>query len=285
VAPRRHLLDELRARFPGSTARARKQWLAAGRVRVNGRVVRQGRAELGAADRVALGPPTREFPSALRLVHEDPDLIVVDKPPGLLTIAAARERERTAYRLLTEYASGRAAGAPDGRAARGARIFVVHRLDRETSGLICFARSPAAKEALQAQFAARSALRVYVAVVEGRVRLDEGVLADRLAEDRSLRVRPTGDRRRGQEAITRYRVLERRASTTVLELSLVTGRRGQIRVQLAAAGHPIVGDRAYGSGRDPVGRLCLHATRLGFRHPRGHPVEFASAAPAVFRRV
>lgn len=285
MAPRRRLLDELRARFPDSSTRARKHWLAAGRVRVNGQVVRHGHAELDPADRVELGSPTPVFPAALRLVHEDRDLIVVDKPPGLLTIATARERERTAYRLLSEYASGRAAGGPGGRAGRAARIFVVHRLDRETSGLVCFARSFAAKAALQAQFADRSARRVYVAVVEGRVRLDEGVLADRLAEDRSLRVRPTGDRRRGQEAITRYRVLERRASTTVLELTLVTGRRGQIRVQLAAAGHPIVGDREHGSGRDPVRRLCLHATRLGFRHPRGHPVEFASATPAAFRRV
>ena len=164
-----------------------------------------------------------------------------------------------------------------------ARLFIVHRLDRETSGLICFAKSAAAKRALQAQFAARSVRRVYVAVVEGRVPDDEGVLTDRLVEDRSLRVRPTDDRRRGREAITRYRVLERRRSSTQLELSLVTGRRGQIRAQLAEAGHPVVGDRDYGSRRDPLRRLCLHATRLGFRHPRGPAVEFASPAPPAFQ--
>ena len=110
------------------------------------------------------------------------------------------------------------------------------------------------------------------------------MLTDRLVEDRSLRIRPTGDRGRGQEAITRYRVLERRSATTRLELSLVTGRRGQIRAQLAQAGHPVVGDRDYGSRRDPLRRLCLHATRLGFRHPRGPTVEFRSPAPAAFQR-
>ena len=276
---RRRLLEALRALYPDSSQRARKQWLAAGRVRVNGRVVRHGQAEVDRADRVERGPPSPVFPAALRLVHEDPDLIVIAKPPGLLTIATSRERERTAYRLLSEYVGG-----PPGRTAHRGRIFVVHRLDRETSGLLCFARSFGAKEMLQAQFAARSVLRLYAAVVEGAVAREEGVLADWLAEDRSLRVRPTTDRRRGQEAITRYRVIERRAASTLLELSLVTGRRGQIRVQLAAAGHPIVGDREYGSRRDPAHRLCLHATRLGFRHPRGHPVEFSSAAPAVFGR-
>jgi 23S rRNA pseudouridine1911/1915/1917 synthase len=246
-------------------------------VRVNGAVVRRGDVAVGAAERVELGPPSATFPAALRLVHEDDDLIVVDKPPGLLTIATAQERQRTAYRMLADYV-----GAP-GRG--GTRLFIVHRLDRETSGLICFAKSAAVKRALQEQFAARSVERVYVAVVEGRVSLEEGVLEDRLAEDRSLRVRPTTDRRRGREAITRYRVLERWRSSTCLELSLVTGRRGQIRAQLAGAGHPVVGDRDYGSRRDPLRRLCLHATRLGFRHPRGPAVEFSSPAPPTFRGV
>jgi 23S rRNA pseudouridine1911/1915/1917 synthase len=274
------LLDRLRALYPESSARARKRWLEAGRVRVNGQVVRRAVVELRPEDRVELAAPSPLFPSPLRLVHEDDHLIVIDKPPGLLSIATAHERHRTAYRLLSEYVAARSA-----RLDRRERIFIVHRLDRETSGLLCFARSLAAKEALQAQFAARAVRRVYVAVVEGSVREDEGVLADRLAADRALRVRPTGDRRLGKEAITRYRVLERRRSTSLLELTLVTGRRGQIRAQLAHAGHPIVGDHVHGSRRDPLRRLCLHATRLGFRHPRGHTVEFASLPPAAFRRV
>jgi len=120
-----------------------------------------------------------------------------------------------------------------------------------------------------------------VALVEGVVRRAEGTLTSRLIEDRALRVRTT-DGRVGREAITRYRVLERRRNTTLLELQLVTGRRAQIRAQLAAAGHPIAGDREYGSRIDPLGRLALHATRLAFVHPRRGRLSFDSPAPATF---
>jgi 23S rRNA pseudouridine1911/1915/1917 synthase len=268
----------LRARlhtlFPGTSGRGLKQWLERGRVRVNGTVVRRGDTVVRERDRVELGPPPpAPIPAPLRLVHEDAALLVIDKPPGLLTIADLSERERTAYRLLRDWMEGRDAG----------RIFVVHRLDRETSGLLVVARTVKAKDALQEQFRARTPERVYVARVEGALRDDTGTLTSRLVEDRSLRVRPTRDARQGREAITRYRVMERGEDTTLLELTLETGRRGQIRAQLAALGHPIVGDRAYGSRRDPLRRVCLHATRLGFTHPDGRRVVFESPPPSGFR--
>ena len=217
--------------------------------------------------------PPATFPPSLARVHEDDDLLVVDKPAGLLTIATERERQRTAYRLLRDYVA-----AQPGRQ----RLFIVHRLDRETSGLLVFAKSEPVKRALQAQFEARTVERVYVAVVEGRIGAAAGTLRARVAEDpRSLRVRTT---RRGSEAVTRYRVLERRAHSTVLELALETGRRGQIRAQLAALGHPIVGDTEFGSRRDPVRRVCLHATRLGFRDGTGRARRYESPAPAAFAR-
>jgi 23S rRNA pseudouridine1911/1915/1917 synthase len=237
-------------------------------VRVEGVVVRRGDADVPAGARVTLGAPAPPFPAALRLVHEDDDLLVVDKPPGLLTIATEREHERTVYRLLFDYV------AAQGGATTRPRLFVVHRLDRETSGLLVFAKSAAVKRALQAQFAARRVERGYVAIVEGRVRDDAGTLRDRVAEDSvSLRVRISP---RGREAITEYRVLERRGHTTRLELSLRTGRRGQIRAQLAARGHPIVGDRTFGARSDPLGRVCLHAAVLGFTDARGHARRFGS---------
>jgi len=267
--------DRLRALQAGVSGRTVKQWLEAGRVRVNGAVVRRADTPVAKADRVELGaPPPPAFPAPLRLVHGDEQVFVIDKPPGLLTIADAGERHRTAYRLLRDWVE----------AQGGRRIFVVHRLDRETSGLLVFARSPEAKEMLQKQFQQRTPERLYQARVEGVVREDEGTLTSRLTEDRSLRVRPTREADRGREAITRYRVLERFADSTLLELKLVTGRRGQIRAQLAALGHPVVGDREYGSRRDPCKRVCLHATRLGFMHPGGGRLTFESRAPAVFRR-
>jgi 23S rRNA pseudouridine1911/1915/1917 synthase len=269
------LRARLHAQFPETSGRRLKHWLEHGRVRVNGVVVRRGDAAVEPADRIELGaPPPAPIPPPLRLVHEDAHVLVIDKPPGLLTIADAAERERTTYRLLRDWLDARGVG----------RIFVVHRLDRETSGLVVFARSGAAKEALQAQFRARAPERVYVAVVEGAVRDATGTLTARLVEDRSLRVRLTRAAREGRAAITRYRVLERAADTTLLELTLVTGRRGQIRAQLAALGHPIVGDRAYGSRRDPLRRVCLHATRLGFVHPDGRRVVFESPPPSGFWR-
>jgi len=272
------LRDRLQAMHPGSSRSAVKRWLEADRVRVNNHIVRRGDVPVSEADRVQLtATPPPAFPSALlRLVHEDAEILVVDKPPGLLTIATEHERERTAYRPLADYVAGQ----------RGrARLFIVHRLDRETSGLIVFAKTPKAKRLLQEQFKGRSVERVYVAVVDGQVREPSGVLRDHLAEDRALRVRPTRDRHRGKEAITSYRVLEGGRTATAIELSLVTGRRGQIRAQLADLGHPIVGDRRYGSRRDPLKRVCLHATRLGFVHPSGARVRFESPTPSAFRRL
>jgi 23S rRNA pseudouridine1911/1915/1917 synthase len=140
------------------------------------------------------------------------------------------------------------------------------------------AKTPRAKQHLQAQFAARAAEREYVAVVEGRVRGDAGTLESRLVEDRALRVRAAAS---GKTAVTHYRVLARGRDTTVLALRLGTGRRRQIRVQLADLGHPIAGDRAHGSRTDPFGRLALHACRLGIVHPAtGRSVTFESAPPS-----
>jgi 23S rRNA pseudouridine1911/1915/1917 synthase len=265
----RTLLARLRALFPESSGRGLKQWLADGRVRVDGAVVRDARAEIGPDQAVVLGPPGRAtFPALLHLVHEDDDLLVIDKPPGLLTIATERERERTAYRLLWDYLA---------RRSPPRRPFVVHRLDQDTSGLLVFATSPGVKRELQEQFEARRVERGYVAVVEGRVRAAAGRLSSWLAE-------PGRERRR--HAVTDYEVLERRRDATLLALRLGTGRRHQIRVQLADLGHPIVGDREHGSRQSPIRRLCLHATRLGFVHPgTGEPVRFDSPPPAAFRRV
>jgi 23S rRNA pseudouridine1911/1915/1917 synthase len=202
---------------------------------------------------------------------------VVDKPAGLLTIATERERVRTAYAHLMAYAGTRTPPA---------RVFVVHRLDRSASGLLVFATSIAAKRALQAQFAAHTVERAYLAVVDGRPREAAGTIASRLVDDRPGRVRQTSAPARGRAAVTHWRVERSGAHRTLLEVRLETGRRNQIRVHLAGAGHPIVGDAEYGSRTDPFGRLALHARVLGFDHPRtGARLRFVSAAPAVFGKV
>ena len=268
------LAERLRALFPGSSGRSLKQWLESGRVEVNGCVSRDGRVAVRAHDRVELGGRGRiPFPKGLGLVYQDDAIVVVDKPARLLTMATERERERTAYRLLWDYLQAQRPRA---------RPFIVHRLDRETSGLLVFVKSPEAKLRLQAQFEARTVERVYRALVKGHVRRDSGTLESRLVEDRSLRIH-TARGPEGKTAITRYRVLSRGQDTTLLELSLGTGRRRQIRVQLAAIGHPIVGDREHGGPGGQFRRLCLHASRLGFVHPgTGKAVRFESAAPSAW---
>jgi 23S rRNA pseudouridine1911/1915/1917 synthase len=279
------LAERLHAEFPGSSGRSVKQWLAAGRVRLNAQVVRDPRTTVSPRDRVTLGPPSPRtaaapapLPLGLRILHEDPVLVVIDKPPGLLTIATEQERGRTAYRVLWDLLATRRPPA---------RPFIVHRLDRETSGLLVVARTPAAKAALQAQFAARTVDRGYVALVEGVMRKDGQTLTDRLEEDADHRVRIAREpRRSGREAITRYRVRERGRDATLIDIALGTGRRHQIRVQLAAIGHPVVGDAQHGSRRDPLDRVCLHASILGFVHPgSGEPVRFESPAPSAFARL
>jgi 23S rRNA pseudouridine1911/1915/1917 synthase len=267
------LLDRLGVLFPEASRRSRKQWLERGRVRVNGTVLRRGDTPVTVADRVELGAPAPPaFPVALRRVYEDDDILVIDKPPGLLTIATEHERERTAYRMLADYVAGQPRG----------RLFIVHRLDRETSGLLVFAKSPMAKQALQEQFAARAVERRYLALVEGRMREASGTLRSRLTTDRSLRVRSIRGRRDGKEAITSHRVIAERRTMTLVELVLTTGRRGQIRAQLAAIGHPIVGDVAYGARSNPLRRVCLHATRLAFRSVDGRRMCFDSPPPPSF---
>ena len=267
-----HLLAE-------ASARTRKQTLAEGRVRVNGATARRAGTALAAGDLVEVTArrPRAALPSHLDLVYEDDDLIVVDKPAGLLTIATDRERQRTVYAYLT------------GRARRRrppARVFVVHRLDRLASGLLVFATSPVAKRRLQTQFAAHTVERTYVAVVEGRLARPTGTVANRLLDDAPGRVRQTPDPGRGRPAVTHWRVLRTAARHTLLEVRLETGRRNQIRVHLAGLGHPIAGDTAYGSRTDPFGRLALHAHVLGFDHPEtAARMRFVSSAPAAFAKL
>ncbi len=250
--------------------------LARGRVRVNGTIRRSAATALAAGDVVEIGAkePRPVLPPGLALVYEDDDIIVVAKPVGLLTIATEHERKRTAYAHLMNLARTR---KPPGR------VFVVHRLDQLASGLLVFATSPGAKRALQAQFAAHTVERTYLAVVEGRVARPEGTITSRLLDNVPGRVRETRDPGRGRPAVTHWRVRCAGERHTVLEVRLETGRRNQIRVHLAGLGHPIVGDAAYGSRTDPFGRLALHAHVLGFEHPRtGARLRFVSPAPAAF---
>jgi 23S rRNA pseudouridine1911/1915/1917 synthase len=232
-------------------------------VAVNGRVLTQFDHALKAGDVVAIRPkgwaaPETKVGGGIRIRHEDATLLVIDKPPGLLSIASPSEEDKTAYAFLTEHVRK---GNPRGRE----RVWIVHRLDRETSGLMVFAKTEAAKTALQQNWEA--AEKKYWAVVEGAPAGDSGMLDCHLDESNPLKVYVVKEGVDTRHAVTRYRVTKRGEASTLLELTLKTGRRHQIRVQLSAAGCAIVGDKKYGAQTDPIKRIALHASSLRFPHP------------------
>ena len=199
------------------------------------------------------------LPHRVRVVFEDDSLIVVDKPAGLLTMGTESERTKTVYAILRAYANSKRPGE---------KIFIVHRLDREASGLLVFAKTSAAKEHLQNQFRDHSAGRIYTAVAEGNVQPNKFTIRSLLAENTAFRVYSTKNARSGKPAITHVCVLKRGAKSSLLEIRLETGRKHQIRVHLAERGNPIAGDKVYGARSGKFGRLALHGTKLEFRHPR-----------------
>ena len=212
--------------------------------------------------------------AGIRIVFEDEDIIVVDKPAGLLTIATEAEREKTLYAWLRKRANQKKPAQ---------RIFIVHRLDREASGLVVFAKSIQAKQGLQEQFKSHSAGRRYCAVVEGRVEDNDFSIRSYLSENAAYRMYSTRKKGVGKVAVTHVHVVRRNRRSTILQVRLETGRKHQIRVHLAEKGHPIVGDKIYGSGWDPIRRLALHGEHLGFTHPgTGKRLEFESKYPKSF---
>ena len=270
------LLDALK---PMNRTRV-KQLLRHGLVSVNGATTSRHDYPLRPGDQVAIA--RADSPRADRslkeagisIVMEDDALIVIDKPPGLLSVATQSERTDTAFARLNAYLKARSRGRP----------FVVHRLDRETSGLLLFARSEAVRDRLQANWV--HVTKTYLAVVDGRPKPAEGVVENFLTEGRDLRVRATPHAKSARRAVTRYRVIVARGRYTLVELVLRTGRKHQIRVHMAALGCPVIGDPVYGSAADPARRLGLHAQRLSLDHPTtGQALELESPLPAALRRV
>ncbi len=209
----------------------------------------------------------------LKIVHLDDDIVVVDKRAGLLSMGSEGEKERTAHRILNDHLKA-LTGSPSQQA------FIVHRLDRETSGLMMFARSRAIQAALQENW--KTVTKKYLAIVEGVPAKTDGTLRDNLVESKSLRMHRVD--RGGELAITHYRVLRKGRDNSLVELTLETGRKNQIRVQMAGLGHPIVGDRKYGATTDPARRLALHSSELKFRHPvSGASMNFHSPLPTRLR--
>lgn len=257
------LLAYLFAAWPEKKKKQVRTWLKFQAVMVNGRPVTQFNHLLQPGDVVSIRSDRYAIPktilsSRMKVYFEDASLIVIDKPENLLSVASEGEQERTAQFQLGEYLRHRKPDDPD-------RVWVVHRLDRETSGLMVFAKSVQAAHILKEGW--DKVEKRYEAVVEGRLPADKGVFESDLDEASPFKVYVAAASDRTRHAITRYRVIKRTNARTLVELTLETGRRHQIRVHLASAGCPIVGDEKYGAKTDPAKRLGLHSCSLRFVHP------------------
>lgn len=254
-----------------------KELLKHNQVKLNGSITTKFNDPVAPGDTVQINL-TREFPQfrnrRLQIVYEDDDIIVVNKGYGLLSMGNDRIKTGTAYTILKEYVKW-----VDPRQ----KIFIVHRLDQHTSGLMMFAKTQEAKVKMQHNWNNMVLNRKYVCVVDGNVEQNEGTIKSYLVENSRYEVYSTENPEEGQLAVTRYKVLQRRGGKSLLEVELDTGRKNQIRVHMADMGHPIAGDRKYGGKPSSIHRLALHAQTLRFVHPiTRREMNFSTPIPSSF---
>ncbi|NLW90116.1 MAG: RluA family pseudouridine synthase [Syntrophomonadaceae bacterium] len=210
----------------------------------------------------------------LKILYEDSEIIVIDKPAGLLSMASDQEKMNTAYRQLRDYVSST---NPEDR------IFIVHRLDRDTSGVMMFVKNETLKHQLQDSWKDTVIDRAYIAVVQGKIPDAQGTIKSWLRETKTKLMYSSSKEGDGLEAITHYKVLQTSPKYSLLEIRLETGRKNQIRVHMKDIGHSIIGDKKYGSTTNPIGRLGLHAHILAFKHPvSGQIMRFETEIPKKF---
>jgi pseudouridine synthase, RluA family len=274
------LMNFLLEKLPGKGRNNIKALLTHRQVLVDGKAVTQYNHPLQPGETVIVNWSLVRDASQFKdigILYEDSDLIIIDKPAGLLSIASDREKLYTAYHQLTDYVR---------RDNPVSRIFVVHRLDRDTSGVMLFAKNEDVKHALQDTWKELVTDRAYVAVVEGRVNQDEGIIKSWLLETKTKMMYSSSKPGDGLEAITHFKVLQTSSQFSLLEIRLGTGRKNQIRVHMKDIGHGIIGDKKYGSTLNPINRLGLHAHLLAFHHPvTGELMRFETEIPKSFTRL
>ncbi len=272
------LMTFLLAKMGGMSRNAIKSLLAHRQVMVNDKITTQFNMALNPGDKVSInssrGNVELTHPK-LKIIFEDQYLIVVDKKEGLLTVSTGKGDETTAFSILKNYVK---------KSSPQNRIFVVHRIDRETSGIIVFAKTREIQLAMQERWHEVVTRRVYVALVEGKMEKESDTIVTWLTEnEKSLRIHSSATDNGGQQAITHYRCVKSNDKYSLLEVELETGRKNQIRVHMEGIGHPIAGDKKYGSLSSPIGRMGLHARILAFIHPMTlEEVKFETPVPRNF---
>ncbi len=268
------LLEEMK----GKSRNAIKSVLTRGQIYVDGQSITQHNHPLKPGQRVM----TQDNKTAMseqalvgiEIVYEDEDIIIIEKESGMLSIAGQNQFEVTAHNQLMGYVK---------RDHPKNRIYVVHRLDKDTSGIMLFAKNEQTKQALQENWKEKVLERTYTAVVEGEVKKNQGTIKSWLTESKTFKMYSSSFDNGGKEAITHYKKIRSNRNYTLLEVNLETGRKNQIRVHMEDLGHPIVGDKKYGAHGNPMKRLGLHATTLVLIHPTtGKKLKFNSKMPKKF---
>jgi 23S rRNA pseudouridine1911/1915/1917 synthase len=278
-----NLLGTLVKLFPQSSKATLRKMLTSGRVTVGGKVCFRAKHEIAIGDQVEIldkGKASEETPSPkdqyggrkLNIIYEDDAILVVIKPEGMLSIATSKLENDTLHSRCVDYVQF--------NDARG-WCHIVHRLDRDTSGVMVFAKNKQHKEHLQSQFAERSVHRTYHALVEGRPEKESGTISAWLVEDKHLHVRKVSSTYQGaKRAITHWNIEDSDQHVSLIHITIETGRRHQIRMAMKELGCPVVGDELHESSADPLNRVCLHATALEFLHPQNDdPVRFEAKIP------
>jgi 23S rRNA pseudouridine1911/1915/1917 synthase len=274
------LMKFLIEKLPGKNRNNIKSLLTNNQIEVEGRIISQYNHKLKPGYQVKIkwerSPVTKSF-RGFSIVFEDENLIVIDKHAGILSVASKSEKEFTAYSFLSQHVKTE---NPENK------IFVIHRLDRDTSGLMVFAKSTQVQHLMQENWRKIITERTYIAIAEGLVEDDEGEISSYLHENNAMVVYSDQNPEGGKKAITHYKVLKRSAEFTLLEVRLDTGRKNQIRVHMQDIGHPLINDRKYGGTQNPLNRLGLHSKVLGFIHPvTNKAVRFETPIPRKFTRL
>jgi 23S rRNA pseudouridine1911/1915/1917 synthase len=267
------VIEALAALSPDSSKTTLKKWVTEGRLLLNGTPLRSLTGTIAKGSTLELGKRVQFVEDGVKIYYEDGDLVVVEKPAGLLSVSTAFEKGDTLHGILKRH-------------FRPRQVQVVHRLDQDTSGVMAFTFSDRATAGMKDLFAEHAIDREYTAIVEGNVLPKKGTWSCYLYEDAFYRVHAVDESAPGKLAITHYEVIGVSKRYTKLRLKLETGRKNQIRVHCEQAGHPIVGDAKYGAKSNPIRRMALHASLLGFVHPvTKKKLHFTSPVPEEFERL
>ena len=277
------LIEALTAMYPNSKRNTLRKMLTSGRVLVDDKVVHKAKFIVKKGKQVVVSnreaaaissppPAPKKKHPRVKVLFEDEYIIVVNKQAGLLSVSTDKMEPDTLHSRVVDYLKSE---------NEKSWAFIVHRLDRETSGVMIFAKHKRHKEYLQEQFANRDVHRVYHALVEGKPDRENGTIREWLLEDKFLKVKAVKKNHpKAKEAITHYTIVDFDEFASLVQLTIETGRRHQIRVGLANLGCPVVGDEAHGAEGNPIGRIALHATSLEFLHPEtDDPVRFEAPIP------